>query len=63
MKQFEKTSSGSFINYSSSSSALPVYFRPLPSCASKNDEMWVLETPDIQEIDNSLGTNSRESQK
>ncbi len=59
MKKLGKTSSGSFVNYSNSSSALPAYFKPLPSCAAGTDEMWVLEAPDVQEFGNVLERKSK----
>lgn len=42
MKGYEKTTSGAFLNYLSSDTALPIYYTPLPSCASESDAIWVL---------------------
>lgn len=43
MRNYEKKSSGAFVNYLSSDTALPVYYTPLPSCASESDAVWVLQ--------------------
>lgn len=45
MRNYDGTSSGEFVNYLNSDTALPIHYTPLPSCAAECDGVWVLQEP------------------
>ena len=43
MNEFGRSTTGTFVNYLTSGTALPIYYTPLPSCIAEIDGIWVLQ--------------------